>query len=184
MRRRLRIIGGMGLLCGIFFGIQAAATTITLNASYSADHWGYFRLPADIWPWPAQRGDWVQFTPPVEARWPYVKQIHGLPGDMVHVRDDRMVLVNGKSVGVAKTHDLTGRPVEAIAPGAVPADHLFVTAPHRDSHDSRYAEIGFIPFEAVMARVWPLPDIPALGLDGPLLFPDPANENTKKGDTP
>ena len=42
-------------------------------------------------------------------------------------------------------------------------------APHRDSHDSRYAEIGLIPMRAIKSLVWPLPDLPSLGLAGSLV---------------
>ena len=76
------------------------ATCVTLNASWSAPHWGYARVPITFWPFDIKRGDWIQFTPPgvtppdvappgvtppVAAPWPYVKQVRGLPGDMVSV---------------------------------------------------------------------------------------------------
>ena len=151
----------------VLFGI--AGTTLVINASWSAPHWGYARIPIYLWPFDIKRGDWIQFTPPVEAPWPYVKQVRGVAGDVVGVRDDRTVTVNGEPVGIAKTRSLDGRPLDVALPTIIPAGHHFVLAPHPDSHDSRYAEIGLIPGRAVMARVWPLPDIPVLGLEGPII---------------
>ena len=84
-----------------------------------------------------------------------------------------MVWVNGEAVGRAKPFALDGRPLEAIAPGVVPPGHYFVHADHRDSHDSRYAEIGFVPRERILGRAMALPDLPWLGLEGPLVGPEP-----------
>ena len=52
--------------------------------------------------------------------------------------------------------------------GVIPPDHYYVHADHVDSHDSRYAEIGLVPRERIRGRALALPDIPWLGLDGPL----------------
>lgn len=146
----------------LLFGLA----TITVNASYSAPHWGYFRLPVGLWPLAIKRGDWVQFTPPVKAEWPYVKQVRGVAGDTVDVQPDRIVTINGACVGVAKTHSFSGRIAAAIKPVTIDPAYFFVSTPHKDSHDSRYEEIGLIPSRAILARVWPLPNITWLGLRG------------------
>ena len=82
--------------------------------------------------------------------------------------------VNGAPVGVAKTHSRDGRPLAPIAPGTIPPGHFFLFADHPDSHDSRYAEIGLVPRARILGRAKPLPDIPWLGLKGPLVGPEEA----------
>ena len=65
-------------------------------------------------------------------------------------------------------------PVSGIAPGIVPPGHFYLHADHADSHDSRYAEIGLVPRERILGRAIVMPDIPWLGLNGPLVGPEDA----------
>ena len=43
----------------------------------------------------------------------------------------------------------------------------------RIPHDSRYTEIGLVPRGRIVGRAIAMPDIPWLGLDGPLVGPAP-----------
>ena len=141
-----------------------------VNASWSAGAWGYLALPLFGDP---QLGDAVLFDPPedVGASLPYLKTVRGVPGSRVAVGPARTIVVDGRVLGTAKTRALDGRPLEAIVPGPVPGGHYFLHGPHRDSHDSRYAEIGFVPRDHIRARAVSLPDLPWLGLEGPLVEP-------------
>ena len=56
----------------------------------------------------------------------------------------------------------------------MPPGHYYVHGDHRDSHDSRYAEIGFVPRARILGRAVALPDLPWLGLEGPLVGPEDA----------
>jgi len=118
-------------------------------------------------------GDAVLFEPPedVGARVPYLKTVRGLPGDVVTVDADRTVRIDGISLGKAKTYALDRRPLAAIRAGVIPVGRYFLHADHRDSHDSRYAEIGLVPRSHILGRAVALPDIPWLGLEGPLVGP-------------
>ena len=146
-------------------------TRIYFNASWSDDAWGYFVLPLTGDP---KMGERVLFDPPetVNAPFPYVKTVRGLPGAVVAVSPEGTVRVGGAALGRAKARALDGRPLKAIAPGTVPADHYYVHAAHPDSHDSRYAEVGLIPRSRIRGRAYALPVIPWLGLDGPLAPPE------------
>ena len=93
-------------------------------------------------------------------------------GCAVTVGEDRTVFLDGEAVGRAKTHALDGRPLAAVAPGVIPPGHYYLFADHADSHDSRYAEIGLVPRERILGRAVAMPDIPWLGLDGPLVGPE------------
>ena len=92
----------------------------------------------------------------------------------VTVGSDSTVFLDGVPVGRAKTHALDGRPLDAIAPGVIPAGHYFLHADHADSHDSRYAEIGLVSGARILGRAVAMPDIPWLGLNGPLVGPEDA----------
>jgi len=90
----------------------------------------------------------------------------------VEVDGARRVSVNGAVLGAAKTHALDGRPLEMTPPRVIPPARYYVHADHVDSHDSRYAEIGLVARERIRGRALALPDIPWLGLEGPLAGPE------------
>ena len=98
--------------------------------------------------------------------------MRGLPGDIVSVDDDRTVRLDGAPVARAKSHALDGRPLEAIRSGVIPEGRYYLHADHADSHDSRYAEIGLVPRGRILGRAVALPDLPWLGLEGPLVGPE------------
>ena len=58
-------------------------------------------------------------------------------------------------------------------PASSRPDHYYLHADHVDSHDSRYAEIGPVPRERILGRAFALPALPWLGLEGPLVGPEP-----------
>ena len=164
-----------------------AASRVHVNASWSAGAWGYLALPI---PGDPEIGDAVLFdprpahgelapapekggqAPALGATVPYLKTVRGLPGDRIEVGPDRSVSVGGVRLGRAKAHALDGRALDSIAPGTIPAGHYYLHGDHVDSHDSRYAEIGLVPRDRVTALAVALPDIPWLGLDGPLVGPE------------
>ena len=147
------------------------ASRVHLNTSWSDGAWGYLALPLLGSP---ALGDRVLFDPPaaVGARAPYLKTVRGLPGSVVGVDADRTVRVDGVALGRAKTHALDGRALEAVAPGAIAPGRYYLHGAHADSHDSRYAEIGLVARAQIRARALALPDLPWLGLAGPLVGPE------------
>ncbi|MYF85690.1 MAG: hypothetical protein F4178_04140 [Rhodospirillaceae bacterium] len=114
------------------------------------------------------------FAPPddVNSPVPYLKTVRGLPGAAVVVDADGTVWIDGTAVGRAKPNALDGRRLTSIESGTIPAGHYYLHSDHPDSHDSRYAEIGLVPRERILGRAVALPDIPWLGLDGPLAGPE------------
>jgi len=157
----------MGVLAALWL---AAASRVYVNTSWSDDAWGYLVLPLAE---PAL-GDTVLFEPPgiPGAAVPYLKTVRGVPGAVVTVDADRTVRVDGVAMGRAKTLALDGRALEAIGPGVIPEGRYYLHADHRDSHDSRYAEIGLVSGERILGQAVALPDIAWLGLEGPLVGPE------------
>ena len=158
------------------------ASRVYVNASWSDDAWGYVLLPIGT----LQRGDVVIFDAPdaLGANAPYLKSVRGVPGDRIAVDDRRRVWVNGEIVGRAKPLALNGRALEPVSSGLVAQDRYFVFADHLDSHDSRYAEVGLVPRERIRGRAVALPDIPWLGLEGPLVQPGPAGQGPAGQEVP
>ncbi|MDE0386587.1 MAG: S26 family signal peptidase [Defluviicoccus sp.] len=168
--RRRRI--GLAVMAALAVLWLAAVSRVHVNASWSDEAWGYAAFPlfgADL-----KIGDRVLFEPPaaLNAPVPYLKTVRGLPGMAVTVGPDRTVFLDGEPVGRAKTHALDGRPLAVIAPGTIPPGHYFLHADHPDSHDSRYAEIGPVPRARILGRAVALPDLPWIGLKGPLVGPE------------
>ena len=149
----------------------AAASRVHVNTSWSDGAWGYLAWPLAGAP---EIGDAVLFRPPdaVGAEVAYLKTVRGVSGMRVVVDEKRWVTVGGVRLGRAKTRALDGRALEVIAPGEIPAGRYYLHGPHPDSHDSRYAEIGLVAAERIEALAVALPDLPWLGLEGPLVGPE------------
>ena len=173
LRRRHIALGVMIALAALWL---AAASRVHVNASWSDQAWGYAVFP--LFGAAPQIGDRVLFEPPdtVDSPVPYLKTVRGVPGMRIEVGPDGTVRLDGVAVGRAKTHALDGRPLAAIAPGTIPPGHYYLHADHVDSHDSRYAEIGLAPAARILGRAIAMPDIPWIGLDGPLVGPEDVDE--------
>ncbi len=167
--RRRRI--GLAVMIALAALWLAAASRVHVNASWSDGAWGYAAFP--LFGQDPKIGDRVLFDPPdsVGSPVPYLKTVRGVPGMRVSIGTERTVFLGGEAASRAKTHALDGRPLEAIAPGVIPPGHFFLHADHVDSHDSRYAEIGLVPRGRILGRAIAMPDIPWLGLKGPLVGP-------------
>ena len=170
--RRRRI--GLAVMVGLAALWLVAASRVHVNASWSDEAWGYAAFP--LFGENPGIGDRLLFEPPkaVGSRVPYLKSVRGVPGMTVSVDADGTIRLDGVPVGRAKTHALDGRPLEPIEPGVIPPGHYYLFADHADSHDSRYAEIGLVPAARILGRALAMPDIPWLGLNGPLVGPEDA----------
>ena len=158
------MVAGFVMAVGLFLLLMSR---VHVNASWSDDAWGYVLLPLGS----PQRGDVVIFDPPdaLDAAAPYLKTVRGLPGAVVGVDEKLWVSLDGERVGRAKAFALDGRSLLPVAPARIPPGHYYLHADHVDSHDSRYAEIGLVPRERILGRAVALPDLPWLGLEGPLV---------------
>ena len=170
-RRRHVGLAVMAALAALWL---AAASRVHVNASWSDGAWGYAAFP--LFGEDPKPGDRVLFEPPeaVGSPVPYLKTVRGVPGMAVTVGEDRTVFLDGVPAGRAKTNARDGRPLAAVAPGVIPPGHYYLHADHADSRDSRYAEIGLVPRARIIGRAVALPDVPWLGLNGPLVGPEDA----------
>ena len=173
LRRRNIALGVMIALAALWL---VAVSRVHVNASWSDEAWGYAAFP--LFGEAPEIGDRVLFEPPeaVGSRVPYLKTVRGVPGMRIEVGEDGTVRLDGEPVGRAKPHALDGRALALIAPGVIPLGRFYVHAGHVDSHDSRYAEIGLVPAARILGRAVAMPDVPWLGLDGPLVGPEDVDE--------
>ena len=108
------------------------------------------------------RGDIVVFTPPED--WvqsdgtPFIKRVIGVGGDVVEVRDDGFVYIDGTRLEEPYVFLIDGAPQPTSSSPdqerwVVPEGELFVMGDHRSSSaDSR--AFGPIPIDAVVGRAW------------------------------
>jgi conjugal transfer pilin signal peptidase TrbI len=137
--------------------LWGAIVTLTLSGeTESLPNWAFMIDRHKLEP---KRGDYFAFVAPPNRYYPpgfrFTKQVVGVPGDLVTV-EGRTFSINGKRVGIAKTADKEGRPVEAAPPGIIPAGHYFVITPSPDSLDSRYRIIGLIPKSRLVGQAFPV----------------------------
>jgi signal peptidase I len=111
------------------------------------------------------RADIIAFRYPLEPNTTFVKRIVGLPGEVIEIKDKR-VLVNGNAVDeiYAWRQDATVYPKDAklpepyrsrdqFGPLKVPPDQYFVLGDNRDrSSDSRYW--GCVPRKNVVGKLF------------------------------
>lgn len=83
----------------------------------------------------------------------FLKIVEGLPGDEVVARG-RCFSIRGKDLGCAKTHSRQGLPLQPNQPGVVPEGHYYLYATHKDSLDSRYAAVGYVPHGLIIGKAY------------------------------
>jgi len=108
-----------------------------------------------------QRGDIITFHFPLEPQVDYIKRLVGLPGDMVEVKDQH-VIVNGTQLN--EPYIVT--PPEYEGSWSVPTDSIFALGDNRnDSADSHVW--GFVPTENLIGKAlvvyWPINHMRILG---------------------
>lgn len=153
-----RLAAFAGLIALAVFVKAAAAWErswyVTFNWTESLPHWAYV---IDETAEPVV-GDYVDFWPPENPYYDgisFVKQIVAGPGDTI-VCDGRRFNLNGVTIAIAKEVSQVGDPLSLGPCGVVPPGHYFVTTPHKDSFDSRYGEIGYVPRHAVRGVARPV----------------------------
>lgn len=132
---------------------------ISLDQSFPDDHL-YIALKKDVIPEKGQkmavRTVKGPFGPPEGLI--LAKRVYGIPGDIVTVggKDGREVFINGERVAYAKKFSKHGKPLTVTRGGTIPPRMLYVGTPSKDSYDSRYATLGFVPYDRIVGRIYTL----------------------------
>ena len=106
---------------------------------------------------PPRRGEIIIFRFPGDASRDFVKRVIGVPGDVVEIRSDSHVLVNGEELDepyITLPDRCTKRPNRcARVPVTVPPDSYYVLGDNRSaSNDSR--SWGMVPAENIIGKTW------------------------------
>ncbi len=146
------------LICGLLLGLSAMGLygltqhyQLGLNASHS--------LPTHLYlierGHPPTRGELIAFRwnggGPYRAGTTFIKQVSGIGGDAVE-HHGKTVQVNGLHIGQIKPLGRDGRRLAPGPTGTVPPGHWFVSTPHPDSLDSRYALTGWVTPDQLIGR--------------------------------
>lgn len=146
-KRFATIVGGLAIL---FFSLSASPYGLKMTISESVEHSLFVTKSAKKYS--LIRGQYVTVKQPDDpsSGKEFVKIVAGLPGDEVVIKG-RDIYVAGEYKGRAKEFSLKGEPLEIMSGGIVPEGHIYLFAPHKDSFDSRYKVIGFVPFDYITA---------------------------------
>lgn len=105
------------------------------------------------------KGEWMSFVAPNNGVYPqnlsFTKQVVGIAGDFVRI-DNRRFWINGQPIALAKETSKTGVPLALGPAGTIPPQHYFAWAPHPDSFDSRYHNIGWVDASQILGTATPL----------------------------
>ncbi|MEW6682672.1 MAG: signal peptidase I [Nitrospirota bacterium] len=108
---------------------------------------------------PFGRGDLVAFRFGGSRYYPagtiFVKEVKGLAGDRLEIRQDRTVRLNEAAMDAVRATDSKGRAVEPfLFEGTIPSDRHFLYSDAPNSYDSRY--YGLIAKSQIIGRAVPL----------------------------
>ena len=105
------------------------------------------------WSFTPQRGDIVSFDHPLFAV-PIAKCVVGVAGDRIEIFNGHVV-VNGIDRGsILEKSPRSGKPLTPIQSCTIPDGYVYVWAPHLESFDSRYQDMGLIHISRVKERLW------------------------------
>lgn len=106
-----------------------------------------------------ERYDIVSFYAPDEPDTIYIKRVIGLPGDVIDIKKDGHVYINGECS--REDFILEKMEINEDKSYTVPEGHYFVMGDNRnESYDSRYWENTYVPQDNIVSKngviYWPL----------------------------
>ena len=92
---------------------------------------------------------------------PFIKKIIGIGGDEIKQLNNNYWIASDHypfitPAGVAKEYSLTGEKLDKTATGKIPNNYYYAYAPHKDSLDSRYQQIGLISKSDIIGKAMPI----------------------------
>lgn len=82
-----------------------------------------------------------------------IKQIIGIAGDHVWYDQEQRLWVNDQCVGSCRSHTDSGKELTPISAQVIPEGYVFLYAPHSESFDSRYQEVGLVPVNQLQGKL-------------------------------
>ena len=85
-----------------------------------------------------------------------IKKVIAEAGEKVYYDRNGTLYVGSQEVGKVKNLSKTGRSLTPLKEQVIPEGHVFLYAPHQDSFDSRYEELGLVHKNALQGRAVPV----------------------------
>ena len=110
-----------------------------------------------------ERGEILVFEYPRDRKRDFIKRVIGVPGDTVEIKEGR-VFVNDQLLSEDYILEKTSGDYPK---SVVPKGTIFVMGDNRNnSEDSRFADVGFVPYELVKGKAvlvfWPIEQLKSL----------------------
>ena len=110
-----------------------------------------------------ERGEIMVFKYPRDTSRDFIKRVIAVPGDTIKIEDGR-VYVNRE---LKDEPYILEKTLSDYPEATVPEGHIFVMGDNRNnSEDSRFADVGFVPYELVKGKAvlvfWPLDNMKTL----------------------
>ena len=110
-----------------------------------------------------ERGEIIVFKYPRDTSRDFIKRVIAVPGDTIKIEDGR-VYVNRE---LKDEPYILEKTLSDYPEATVPEGHIFVMGDNRNnSEDSRFADVGFVPYELVKGKAvlvfWPLDNMKTL----------------------
>jgi conjugative transfer signal peptidase TraF len=142
-------------MIGINLALAYFGVSIGVNPTQSQPY-RFFLVLKDR---PFGRGDLIAFRFPGSEYYKegslFVKEIEGISGDYLEIREDRTVWLNAEFLDHVWAADSKRKAVQPfLFSGIIPEGHYFLYAPAPNSYDSRY--YGLIGKERIIGKVIPL----------------------------
>jgi len=133
--------------------------TVAINLDHSLPHRFFIIHKGE----PVHRGDYVALNFQGYEPWfpkgtIFVKILAGVEGDKVFAHNNDCVeyVVNHTVIGCARTKTKDGHVLRPGPVGIVPRGRFVVRGTSYDSFDSRYAGVGWISYDQVVGRAYPV----------------------------
>lgn len=133
------------------FSVLAAHVHLVVNKTDSLPIKTFIHLKHQ----PPKKGDYTL----VSSAWyngRLIKQVLAEAGEKITYDSQGALYVGSKKIGVPKTKTKEGKPLTPIAPQVIPEGYVFLYAPHNESFDSRYVELGLVKKSALQGCALPV----------------------------
>ena len=158
VKNRPYLIGIIVILSALFFLMRFQPYQLGINLTESLPQ-KIFLVKNGVLP---KRNDYMVFYKP--NKWykdSFVKQVIGVEGDKIKESNNRLSIITKENnqiidAGIAKEFSLRGEKLTRISTGIIPVGYYFVHAPHKDSLDSRYSDIGLISSKEIIGVAKPI----------------------------
>lgn len=105
------------------------------------------------WTFTPKRYDIISFDHPLFAA-PIAKCVVGVANDRIEIVNGHVFVSGADRDIVLDKSPRSGKPLTPIQSCTIPEGYVYVWAPHPESFDSRYAEIGLIHVTRIKERLW------------------------------